>query len=58
MNVNPGSGLTPGSTVVRTGATTLEQAGLTQVAGGLNVVGKAGFNSTLAVSAAKQRRMS
>lgn len=47
VNVNPGSGLASGSTVVLTGTTTLEQNGLTQVAGGLNVVGSAGFNSAL-----------
>jgi hypothetical protein len=47
INVNPGSGLASGSTVVLTGAATLEKTGLTQGAGGLNVVGSAGFNSVL-----------
>ena len=47
INVNPGGGLASGSTVVLTGATTLEQNGLTQVAGGLNIVGGGGFNSAL-----------
>lgn len=47
VNVNPGSGLASGSTVVLTGTTTLEQNGLTQVAGGLNIVGGRGFNSAL-----------
>ncbi|MEQ1844079.1 MAG: neuraminidase-like domain-containing protein [Nitrospira sp.] len=47
VNVNPGSGLEAGSTIVLTGATTLEKTGLTQGAGGLNVVGAAGFNSAL-----------
>ena len=47
VNVNPGSGLASGSTVVLTGATTLEEDDLTQVAGGLNIVGGAGFNSAL-----------
>ncbi|CAH1073230.1 neuraminidase-like domain-containing protein [Candidatus Nitrotoga sp. 1052] len=48
INVNPGSGLTSGSTVVLTGGATLEQSGLTQVGGGLNIVGGGGFNSALA----------
>lgn len=47
MNVNPGSGLASGSTVVLAGSTTLEQNGLTQVAGGLNIIGGSGFNSAL-----------
>jgi hypothetical protein len=47
VNVNPGSGLGAGSTVVLTRATTLEESGLTQVAGGLNVIGSAGFNVAL-----------
>jgi hypothetical protein len=47
VNVNPGSGLGAGSTVVLTRATTLEESGLTQVAGGLNIVGSGGFNSAL-----------
>jgi len=48
VNVNPGSGLASGSTVFLPGITTLEQSGLIQAVGGLNVVGNAGFNSTLA----------
>jgi hypothetical protein len=48
VNVHAGSGLAPGNTVVITGSNTLEQAGLTQAAGGLNVVGSSGFNSALA----------
>lgn len=47
VNVNPGSGIGAGSTIVLTGGTTLEKTGLTQVAGGLNIVGSAGFNSAL-----------
>jgi hypothetical protein len=47
VNVNPGSGLASGITVVLSGTTTLEQNGLTQVAGGLNIVGGGGFNSAL-----------
>jgi hypothetical protein len=47
VNVNPGSGLASGSTVVLSGVTTLEQSGLTQVAGGLNIIGGIGFNSAL-----------
>jgi hypothetical protein len=48
VNVNYGSGLKASSTVVLTGATTFEKLGITQVAGGLNVVGSGGFNSMLA----------
>ena len=47
VNVNPGSGLASGSTVVLTDAAKFEQTGLAQVAGGLNVVGSAGFNAAL-----------
>lgn len=47
VNVNPGSGLASDNTVVLTGTTALEKTGLTEVAGGLNVVGGAGFNSVL-----------
>ena len=47
INVNPGSGLASGITVVLSGPTTMEQNGLTQVAGGLNIVGSGGFNSAL-----------
>lgn len=47
VNVNPGSGLTPGSAVVLADATTFKQNGLIQATGGLNVVGSAGFNSAL-----------
>jgi peptidoglycan hydrolase-like protein with peptidoglycan-binding domain len=48
VNVHAGSGLAPGDTVVLTADNALEQAGLTPVAGGLNVVGSSGFNSALA----------
>jgi hypothetical protein len=47
VHVNPGSGLVSGGSIVLIDSTTLEQAGLTQTAGGLNVVGRAGFNSIL-----------
>jgi Neuraminidase-like domain len=47
VNVHPGNGLASGSTVVLTGTTTLEQHGLMQVSGGLNIVGGGGFNSAL-----------
>ena len=47
INVNPGSGLASGSTVVLTGATTPDTTGLSLVASGLNIVGSAGFNSAL-----------
>jgi hypothetical protein len=47
VNVNPGSDLPSGSIVVLTDATILEQSGLAQVAGGLNIVGGSGFNSAL-----------
>ena len=58
VNVKSGSGLASGSTVVLTGATTLKKSGLTQLGSGLNIVGSAGFNSALAGSNAKIRRMS
>jgi hypothetical protein len=45
VNVNPGSGQKAGAKVVVADARALEQSGLVQVASGLNVVGKAGFNS-------------
>lgn len=47
INVNPGSGLASGSTVVLSDATTPDKTGLSLVAGGLNIVGSAGFNSAL-----------
>ncbi|MBE0466280.1 MAG: hypothetical protein IBX71_03535, partial [Candidatus Desulforudis sp.] len=47
VNVNPGSSLASGGAVVLADAITLEQSGLIQAAGGLNVVGGAGFNSAL-----------
>jgi hypothetical protein len=47
VNVNPGSSLPAGSAVVLTGGATLEQGGLRQVAGGINIVGGAGFNPAL-----------
>jgi hypothetical protein len=48
VNVNPGSGVASGSSVVLMGATTLDESGLSQLAGGLNIVGSGGFNSALA----------
>lgn len=47
VNVNPGSDLASGSSVVFSGTTKLEQDGLTEIAGGLNIVGGGGFNATL-----------
>ncbi len=46
INVNPGSGLAPDSSVILTGSA-LEQDGLIQGPGGLNVVGRGGFNSAM-----------
>ncbi len=48
VNVHAGSGLAPGRTVVAVAGDALDQAGLIQAAGGLNVVGSSGFNSALA----------
>jgi hypothetical protein len=57
VNVNPGSGgLASGSTVVLAGPTTLEEAGLTERAGGLNIVGSAGFNAALEKNVIKLNR--
>jgi hypothetical protein len=47
VNVNPGSGLAFGSAVFPSSTTPPDKAGLTQVAGGLNVVGRGGFNAGL-----------
>jgi hypothetical protein len=47
INVNAGSAITPGSTVVAIDNTTLASAGLTQATGGLNVIGGNGLNSAL-----------
>ena len=48
VNVNAGSGLVSGSTVVATAGNRLDHGGLTHTTGGLNVVGSGGFNSALA----------
>ena len=48
VNVNPGSGIATGDIVVLPGAVTLKETGLTLIAGGLNIVGNNGFNSSLA----------
>ena len=48
VNVHVGSGIAPGITVVAATSDALDQAGLVQAAGGLNVVGSSGFNSALA----------
>jgi len=45
VNIHAGSGLPEGSRVVLTDATTLEQTGLMQAAGGLNVIGSGGLSS-------------
>lgn len=47
LNVNPGSGLASDSTVVLAHVTTLEKSGLSQISGGLNVIGSGGLNSRL-----------
>lgn len=57
VNVNPGSSIATGSTVVLTGRKTLEQNGLKQIASGLNIVGGAGFNSVLEKNFITLRRM-
>lgn len=56
VNVNAGSEVAAGNAVVLMDGTTLEKAGMTQVASGLNIVGTGGFNSALAKNfdAAKQ----
>ncbi|MBK8639513.1 MAG: hypothetical protein IPN92_15035 [Chromatiaceae bacterium] len=48
VGVHPASGLASGSTLVLSGATSLERSGLTPTPGGLNVVGGGGFNAGLA----------
>jgi len=48
VNVHAGSELAPGSTMVALTSDALDQAGLAQAAGTLNVVGSSGFNSALA----------
>ncbi|MFD7712867.1 neuraminidase-like domain-containing protein [Streptomyces sp. NPDC059786] len=48
VDVHPGSGIGPGSATVLTGTAGVEKGGLKQVQGGLNVIGGAGLNSTLA----------
>ena len=48
VNVNAGSEVAAGNAVVLMDGTTLEKAGMTQVASGLNIVGSGGFNSALA----------
>ena len=57
VNVNPGSGLATGSAVVLTGGTTLEASGLAQVSGGLNVIGRAGFNAALEKNFSEMNRI-
>ncbi len=56
VNVSPGSPLKPGSIVVLTRAATLEEAGLKQFAGGLNIIGGPGFNSALGKNFDEQNR--
>jgi ribosomal protein L7/L12 len=46
-HVNPGSGLAASDTVVLADSRAFKESGLVQVAGGLNVVGSAGFNAVL-----------
>jgi len=48
VKVHAGSGVVSGSTVVALAGEVLDQAGLTQTAGTLNIVGDSGFNSALA----------
>jgi len=48
VNVAAGSGVGADSTVIAPAANTLYRAGLTQAAGGLNIVGSSGYNSALA----------
>ncbi len=47
VNVSPGSPLKPGSIAVLTRAATLEEGGLKEFAGGLNIIGGPGFNAAL-----------
>jgi hypothetical protein len=48
VNVNPGSALATGSTLVFAAGATPNRSGLLQPAGGLNIVGATGFNPALA----------
>jgi hypothetical protein len=56
VHVHSGSGLAPGSAVVAAAGQALEQAGLSQAAGGLNVVGGSGHNSSLALNLIRLQR--
>jgi hypothetical protein len=47
INVHAGSGLAAESVVVYTGAAPLEKTGLAQTMGGINIIGRGGFNSAL-----------
>jgi hypothetical protein len=47
INVHAGSGLSAESVVVYTGAAPLEKTGLAQTSGGINIIGRSGFNSAL-----------
>ncbi len=47
VNVNPGSDLAGGGTVVLRDENTFARSGLKEIGGGLNIVGGAGFNSAL-----------
>ena len=48
VDIHPGSSIGSGATSVVLGSGTVEKAGLKRVQGGLNVIGGAGLNSTLA----------
>jgi len=50
VNANSGSDIAPGASLVVSETGALAQAGLTNLAGGLNVIGAGGFNSALAQS--------
>jgi hypothetical protein len=47
VNVVPGGDLASGSSIVLTDTESFARSGLREIAGGLNVVGGAGFNSAL-----------
>lgn len=47
LNVNPGSSLAAGETIVVADSGALQQSGLVPAPGGLNVVGQSGFNAAL-----------
>ncbi len=47
VNVHAGSALAPGRIVVAMTSDALDQAGMVQAAGGLNVVGSSGLNSAM-----------